>query len=74
MYSVLNTLSDYTYIYILKNITSYTFLYIFKIVGSLQCTLNYLKFLEFHFWVYLHYATWASMFTLLLKKSYFALC
>ena len=40
MYSVLNTLSEYTYFYISKNITSYTFLLIFKIVESLQCILN----------------------------------
>ena len=40
MYSVLNTLSEYTYFYILKNITSYTFLLAFKIVESLQCTLQ----------------------------------
>ena len=54
---VLNTLSEYTYIYMLKNITSYTFLYIFKIVGSRQSIFNYLRFLESHFCVYLHYAT-----------------
>ena len=40
MYSVLNTLSEYTYIYISKNISSYTFWLIFKIVESLQCILN----------------------------------
>ena len=32
MYSVLNTLSDYTFFYILKNITSYNFVLVFKIV------------------------------------------
>ena len=37
MYSVLNTLSEYTYFCISKNITSYTFLLVFKIVESLQC-------------------------------------
>ena len=37
MYSVLNTLSECTYFYILKNITSLTFLLAFKIIGSLQC-------------------------------------
>ena len=37
MYSVLNTLSEYTYLYISKHITSYTFLLVFKIVESLQC-------------------------------------
>ena len=40
MYSVLNTLSEYTFFYISKNITSYTFLLIFKIVESLPCILN----------------------------------
>ena len=30
MYSVLNTLSEYTYFYISKNITSYTFVACFK--------------------------------------------
>ena len=37
MYSVLNTLSEYTYFYIPKDITSYTFLLVFKIVESPQC-------------------------------------
>ena len=41
MYSVLNTLSEYTYFYISKNITSYTFLLVFKIVESLQCILEW---------------------------------
>ena len=36
MYSVLNTISQYTYFYISKNKTSYTFLLAFKIVESLQ--------------------------------------
>ena len=40
MYSVLNTLSEYTYFYISKNITSYTFLLVFKIAESLQCILK----------------------------------
>ena len=40
MYSVLHTLSEYTYFCISKNITSYTFLYGFKIVESLQCILK----------------------------------
>ena len=40
MYSVLNTLSEYTYFYISKNITSYTFLLVLKIVESLQCILK----------------------------------
>ena len=40
MYSVLNTLSEYTYFYISKNIISYTFLLVFKIVESLQCILR----------------------------------
>ena len=31
MYSALNTLSEYIYLYISKNITSYTFLLVFKI-------------------------------------------
>ena len=37
MYSVLNTLLQYTYFYISKSITSYTFLLAFKIVVSLHC-------------------------------------
>ena len=37
MYSVLNTLLQYTYFYISKSITSYTFLLVFKIVVSLHC-------------------------------------
>ena len=40
MYSVLNTLSEYTYFCISKSITSCTFLLAFKIVGILQCTLK----------------------------------
>ena len=40
MYSVLNTLSEYTYFYISKNITSYTFLLVFKIIECLQCILK----------------------------------
>ena len=40
MYSLLNTLSKYTYFYISRNITSYTFLLAFKNVKSLQCILN----------------------------------
>ena len=40
MYSVFNTLSEYTYFYILKNITLYTFSLVFKIVASLQCILK----------------------------------
>ena len=40
MYSVLNTLSEYTYFYISKNITLYLFLLVFKIVESLQCILK----------------------------------
>ena len=40
VYSVLNTLSEYTYFYISKNITSYTFLLVFKIVESRQCILK----------------------------------
>ena len=41
VYSVLNTLSEYTYFYILKSITSYTFLLVYKIVESLQCILKW---------------------------------
>ena len=37
---LLNTLSEYTYIYMSKNITSYIFLLVFKIVESLQCILK----------------------------------
>ena len=44
MYSVLNTLSEYTYFYISKNITSYTFLLVFKILESLQCILKTFTF------------------------------
>ena len=40
MYSVLNTLSEYTYFYISKNITSYTFLLVFEIIESLQCIIK----------------------------------
>ena len=40
MYSVLNTLSEYTYFYISKDITLYTFLLVFKIIESLQCILK----------------------------------
>ena len=40
MYSVLNELSEYIYMYISKNITSYSFLLAFKIVESLQCILK----------------------------------
>ena len=36
MYSVLNTLSEYTNFYISKNIISYNFLLVFKIVENLQ--------------------------------------
>ena len=43
MYSVLTTLSEYTYFYISKNITSYTSLLVFKIVEFLQCILNVKK-------------------------------
>ena len=40
MYSVLNTLSEYTSFCISKNITSDTFLLVFKIVESLHCILK----------------------------------
>ena len=40
MYSVFNTLSEYTYFYISKNTTSYTFLLVFKIVEGLKCILK----------------------------------
>ena len=36
MFSVLNTILEYTYIYISKYIISHTFLLVFKIVKSLQ--------------------------------------
>ena len=39
MYSVLYTLSEYTYFYISKNITSYTFLLVFKIVKAFNVSL-----------------------------------
>ena len=42
MHSVLNTLSECTYLYISKNITSYTFLLlVFKIVENLCILQNY---------------------------------
>ena len=40
VYSVLSTLSEYTYFYLSKTITSYTFLLLFKIVKRLQCILK----------------------------------
>ena len=40
MYSVLNTLSEYSYFYISKDITSYTFLLVFKIIDNFQCILK----------------------------------
>ena len=40
MYSVSNTLSEYTYFCISKDITSYTFLLVFEIVESLQCIIH----------------------------------
>ena len=40
MYSLLNTISEYTCFYISKNITSYFFLLVLKIVESLQCMLE----------------------------------
>ena len=40
IYSVLNTLSKYTYFYISENNTSYTSLLVFKIIESLQCILS----------------------------------
>ena len=57
MYSVLNTLSEYTYFYKSKNVTSYTFLLVFKIVESLRCILNWKqssKFFSFYF-LTIHY-------------------
>ena len=44
MYSVLNTLSEYTYFYKSKNIPSYTFLLVFKIVKSSQCILKWVRY------------------------------
>ena len=46
MYSVLNTLSEYTYFYISKNITSHTFLLVFKITERLSVSLNGLMVLQ----------------------------
>ena len=40
MYSVLKTLSKYTYFYISKDITSYTFWLVFEIFESIQCILK----------------------------------
>ena len=40
MYSLLTTLSKYTYFSISENTTSYTFLLVSKIVESLQCILK----------------------------------
>ena len=48
MYSVLNTISEYTYFYISKNIASYTFLLAFKIDDSLQCIRNHCLIIFFH--------------------------
>ena len=41
MYSVLNTISEYTYFYISKTITSCTCLLVFRIVESLQNIFKY---------------------------------
>ena len=49
MYSVLNTLSEYTCLYISKNITSYTFLLVFKVVENLQYILKSGNFSSTHF-------------------------
>ena len=40
LYSVLNTLSEYKYLYISKTFNLYTFLLVFKIVERLQCILK----------------------------------
>ena len=40
MYSVLNTLSEYTYCYTSKSTASYTFLIVLKIFESSQCILK----------------------------------
>ena len=40
MYSVLDTLSEYTYFYLSKNITSYTFVACFENRWKPQCILN----------------------------------
>ena len=40
MYSVLNKLSEYIYIYISKNIISYTFLFVLKIVKAFSVSLS----------------------------------
>ena len=40
MFSVLNTLLEYTSFYKPKNITSYTFWVVLKIVKSPQCLIN----------------------------------
>ena len=40
MYSVLKTLSEYTFFCISKNITPYTLLLVFKIIESPQCILK----------------------------------
>ena len=61
IYSVLNKLSGYIYIYISKNFISYTFLLAFKILESLQCIFNLVygwpktfNFLYVHVWL-LHF-------------------
>ena len=41
MYSVLNTLSEYTFFYILEKLLHYVLL--FKIVESLQCIIKWLN-------------------------------
>ena len=40
IYSVLNTLSEYTYLFISKNIASYTFLLVFKSSKTFSVSLN----------------------------------
>ena len=43
MYSILNTLSEYLYFYVIRNITSDALLLVFQIIESLQCILKSLK-------------------------------
>ena len=43
MHSVLNTLSEYTYFYMLENITSYALVACFLNDNSLQCILKGMK-------------------------------
>ena len=55
MYGVLNTLSEYTYIYISKNILQTLLLVVSKIVESLQCILNHITSLKQTHLFFIHF-------------------